>query len=73
MHLYFGCRHKEEDYIYQQELQEFINNKALASLHCAFSRDQEERVYVQHLLQKNKDEVYRMIKDNGRIYICGNT
>jgi NADPH-ferrihemoprotein reductase len=73
MHLYFGCRHKDEDYIYKQELQEFTNTKALASLHCAFSRDQEERVYVQHLLQKNKDEVYRMIKDNGRIYICGNT
>lgn len=46
MHLYFGCRHKEEDYIYQQELQEFINNKALASLHCAFSRDQVNIYYI---------------------------
>lgn len=42
--LYFGCRHKAEDYLYEEELTEFNNSGVLTHLHVAFSRDQEQKV-----------------------------
>jgi len=70
--LYFGCRHKNEDYLYQEELDEYIKNNTLTKLHVAFSRDQEEKVYVNHLLRQNSSEVWNIIGENGgHIYVCG--
>lgn len=42
--LYFGCRHKAEDFLYQEELEAFEKAKALTRLNVAFSRDQEHKV-----------------------------
>lgn len=42
--MYFGCRHKNEDYIYQEELEEAEKNAVLPQLHVAFSRDQDQKV-----------------------------
>lgn len=42
--MYFGCRHKNEDYIYQEELEEAEKNQVLTQLNVAFSRDQEQKV-----------------------------
>ncbi|KAL3267720.1 hypothetical protein HHI36_006850 [Cryptolaemus montrouzieri] len=69
--LYFGCRKKNEDYIYQEELEEY-ERSGLLKLHLAFSRDQPEKVYVSHCLEKNADELWSVISENnGNIYICG--
>lgn len=41
-------------------------------LYTAFSRDQPQKVYVTHLLEENKEEVWRIIgKENGHLYVCG--
>lgn len=48
--LYFGCRSKHEDYIYEKELNQYKEDKVLTSLNVACSRDQENKVYVQHLM-----------------------
>ncbi|KAK2881543.1 hypothetical protein Q8A67_018811 [Cirrhinus molitorella] len=70
--LYYGCRYKNEDFLYQEELEEFEKTGVLTALNVAFSRDQAEKVYVQHLLKKNKEVVWRLIHtDNAHIYICG--
>uniref|UniRef100_A0A3P8YJH1 NADPH--hemoprotein reductase n=1 Tax=Esox lucius TaxID=8010 RepID=A0A3P8YJH1_ESOLU len=70
--LYFGCRHKNEDYLYQEELEEAEKKGVITQLNVAFSRDQEQKVYVQHLLRANKEDLWRQIhKDNAHIYICG--
>lgn len=69
--LYFGCRHKEQDFLYREELEEYCNNKTLTKLHVAFSRDTDKKVYVQHLLKENKDEVWQVIESGGHFYICG--
>ncbi len=42
--LYFGCRRKNEDFLYQQELEEFERAGVLTWLNVAFSRDQEHKV-----------------------------
>ncbi|KAH8040982.1 hypothetical protein HPB51_013382 [Rhipicephalus microplus] len=63
---------KAEDYLYQEELEEYLANGTLTKLYLAFSRDQPHKVYVTHLLRQNKDEVWDLIgKKNGHFYICG--
>ncbi|XP_051965616.1 P450 (cytochrome) oxidoreductase b isoform X1 [Xyrauchen texanus] len=70
--LYFGCRHNNEDFLYQEELEEFEKTGVLTELNVAFSRDQAQKVYVQHLLKNNKETVWRLVHtDNAHIYICG--
>ncbi|XP_011883332.1 PREDICTED: NADPH--cytochrome P450 reductase isoform X3 [Vollenhovia emeryi] len=69
--LYFGCRKSQEDYLYREELEEYVKNGTL-TLHVAFSREQSHKVYVTHLLEQNKEELWRVIgEQNGHIYVCG--
>lgn len=69
--LFFGERNFTSDFIYQTEWQRYKKNGLLTHIDVAFSRDQEEKIYVQHkLLQKSKD-VYKWIQDGAHIYLCG--
>ncbi|XP_075969627.1 cytochrome P450 reductase isoform X2 [Anticarsia gemmatalis] len=69
--LYFGCRHRDQDYIYQEELEEYEKNGDV-KLNLAFSRDQAQKVYVTHLLEQNMDQLWDIIGNrNGHFYICG--
>lgn len=69
--LYFGCRHKSEDFLYQEELEKYVEEGVLSKMHLAFSRDSDKKVYVQHLLGQNKDEVWKVLENTGHIYVCG--
>ncbi|XP_063810046.1 NADPH--cytochrome P450 reductase isoform X2 [Pseudophryne corroboree] len=70
--LYYGCRHEHEDYLYKDELRKFHQDGVLTQLNVAFSRDQKEKVYVQHLLKKNQENVWKLIsEENAHIYVCG--
>ncbi|CAJ0940531.1 unnamed protein product [Ranitomeya imitator] len=70
--LYYGCRYESEDYLYKEELAKFKKDDVLTQLNVAFSRDQNEKVYVQHLLKKNKENVWKLIsEENAHIYVCG--
>ena len=69
--LFFGCRKKDHDYLYQEELESYENDGTIANLYLAFSRDQDHKVYVTHHLKENRDYIYGLIKDGGHLYVCG--
>nr|AAO24765.1 NADPH cytochrome P450 reductase [Anopheles gambiae] len=69
--LYFGCRKRSEDYIYEDELEDY-SKRGIINLRVAFSRDQEKKVYVTHLLEQDSDLIWSVIGENkGHFYICG--
>lgn len=68
--LFFGERHKESDFYFQEELMSYhLDHKLRLSL--AFSRDQEHKIYVQDLIYTHKEEFYDWIKKGAIIYVCG--
>ncbi|WP_226579838.1 bifunctional cytochrome P450/NADPH--P450 reductase [Halobacillus litoralis] len=70
-HLYFGCRHPEQDFLYKEELKD-AEEKGLVTLHTAFSRqDQETKVYVQHLMDAQADHLLELLEKGAHLYICG--
>lgn len=70
-HLFFGCRRRDEDFLYGDYLQKCEADGLLTSLHLAFSRETEKKVYVQHLLATQGPAVWDCLNNGGRIYICG--
>ena len=69
--LFFGNQHFEQDFLYQTEWQQFIKKGVLNRLDVAFSRDQSEKVYVQHkLIQQGKD-VWKWLQSGAHLYVCG--
>jgi len=69
--LFFGCQHKERDFLYKDEIQETLDKGVLTAFIPAFSRMQEKKVYVQHKLKEHGDEVKQLFADKGVLYICG--
>nr|CAG4646861.1 EOG090X027R [Megafenestra aurita]SVE92258.1 EOG090X027R [Megafenestra aurita] len=69
--LFFGCRNRAEDFLYEEEFKESID-AGLLTLHTAFSRETEKKVYVTHLLKDHGEYVWRILgQENGHIYVCG--
>lgn len=69
--LFFGERNYTNDFLYQLEWQEHLASKALTRVDVAFSRDQPEKIYVQHRLWERRDEVKGWVEDGAHIYVCG--
>ena len=71
--LYFGCRHRDQDFLYQHDLEELERKSSvLSKLRVAFSREQQEKVYVQHLMQQDAQEVYELLQlPTVHVYVCG--
>ncbi|XP_059045606.1 NADPH-dependent diflavin oxidoreductase 1 [Achroia grisella] len=72
VHLFFGCRYKNKDYHCKNELEKWAADGKL-SLYCAFSRDHDDKIYVQHKIMEHKKDLWRFIDTNkASIYISGN-
>jgi len=69
--LLFGDRHRASDYLYREELEAWRAGGHLARLDLAFSRDQAERVYVQHRLLEAAPELWRWLEGGAAFYVCG--
>ena len=69
--LFFGDRRFSADFLYQIEWQKLLETQHLERMDVAFSRDQEEKIYVQHKLLENKEEVFKWLEDGAYFYLCG--
>ncbi|KII79250.1 assimilatory sulfite reductase (NADPH) flavoprotein subunit [Vibrio renipiscarius] len=69
--LFFGDRTFTQDFLYQVEWQKYLKSGALSQLDVAFSRDQQEKVYVQHRLLENGQQLWQWIEDGAYLYVCG--
>jgi sulfite reductase (NADPH) flavoprotein alpha-component len=69
--LFFGDQHFVSDFLYQTELQNWLQTGVLNQLSVAFSRDQAEKVYVQHKMLRHGAEVYEWLKNGASVYVCG--
>ena len=68
--LFFGERQKNLDFYYEEEFMQLSLQQKL-KLSLAFSRDQSEKIYVQHLIEKEKETFYDWMKKGAVIYVCG--
>lgn len=69
--LFFGDQCYNEDFLYQLEWQEHLKSGGLKRLDVAFSRDQPEKVYVQHQIEKRAGEVWSWLEKGAHFYVCG--
>lgn len=69
--LFFGEQHFTTDFLYQTELQDWTKTEVLTNISLAFSRDQQEKIYVQHRLLEQSAEVWNWIVQGAHLYICG--
>lgn len=70
MHLYWGGRLAESDFLYQDELKSCLTDKRLSQLHVAFSRCPEP-IYVQDKLLEKAVQIRELVADNAQIMLCG--
>ncbi|PPT49525.1 assimilatory sulfite reductase (NADPH) flavoprotein subunit [Xanthomonas arboricola] len=69
--LFFGAQHFNTDFLYQAEWQQALQRDELHALEVAFSRDQAEKIYVQHRLRARGAEVYAWLQGGAHLYVCG--
>ncbi len=67
----FGNPHRRTDFLYQLEWQQALKRGHLDRLDVAFSRDQAEKVYVQHRIAEQGVELWRWLEGGAHLYLCG--
>lgn len=69
--LFFGDQHFISDFLYQTEMQNFVETNLLTKIDTAFSRDQQEKIYVQHKIEKSGAEFFEWLEAGSYVYVCG--
>lgn len=69
--LFFGDHHFTTDFLYQTEWQQFLKEGILTRADVAFSRDQQDKHYVQHRLLENGRDVFQWLEEGAHFYVCG--
>lgn len=69
--LFFGEQHFATDFLYQTEIQNWFATGVLNKADLAFSRDQKEKIYVQHRIKERGAELFQWLEGGAYVYICG--
>ena len=70
--LFFGAQHEKCDFAYGDEFEVYKKEGLLARLDCAWSRDQQQKIYVQHKMTENAAEIWDWIDAEGaHFFVCG--
>lgn len=69
--LFFGDQYFASDFLYQTEIQNWYETGVLNKVNVAFSRDQEEKIYVQHKMLQHGDAIFDWINSGAYVYLCG--
>lgn len=70
--LFFGCRNKNKDYHCREDFERLSREHNL-KVFCAFSRDQDYKIYVQHIIREQKELCWQCLRNGGSIYLAGNS
>jgi sulfite reductase (NADPH) flavoprotein alpha-component len=69
--LFFGNPHRETDFLYEEEFVSMQKDGILTHLDLAFSRDQEEKIYVQHQMEERGADLWQWLEAGASFYVCG--
>jgi sulfite reductase (NADPH) flavoprotein alpha-component len=69
--LFFGDRRREVDFLYEEEIQAWLEDGTLDRLDLAFSRDQDEKQYVQTRMTEQGADLFAWLEDGAHFYVCG--
>ncbi|MBA2431529.1 MAG: sulfite reductase subunit alpha [Chthoniobacterales bacterium] len=69
--LFFGSQREKCDYFYQDEFDQLQSEGFLTKMSCAFSRDQEHKIYVQHRMLENGPELWKWLEAGAHFFVCG--
>ena len=69
--LFFGEQHFISDFLYQTEIQNWYETGVLTKVNLAFSRDQKEKLYVQHKMEEHAAELYSWLQGGASFFVCG--
>lgn len=69
--MFFGDQHFVTDFLYQTEWQKWLSEGVLTKMDVAFSRDTEEKVYVQHRMLEHSKELFEWLEEGAAFYVCG--
>ena len=69
--LFYGDQHFTSDFLYQTELQQWMESGVLNELDVAFSRDQPEKLYVQDKIRQKSAKFFEWLDNGATIYVCG--
>lgn len=69
--LFYGDRKLDSDFLYRDEWQKWLESKHLEKMEVAFSRDQQEKIYVQYKMLENQKDLYKWLEEGAHFYLCG--
>lgn len=69
--LFFGAQQRQTDYLYEDEWEAYLSQGYLSAISLAFSRDQADKVYVQHKMLEAADQLWSWLEAGAYVYVCG--